>query len=206
MSTSPLAYVLDDDMDVSESLAMLLRSVAIDVETYGSVSTFLEGFSHNADKPCLLLLDVRMSEMSGMALLEKLRLDYPWLPIIMITGHGDIDMAVKAMKLGAKDFVTKPFSGQGILDRVQEVLRQSAEDDAIETHSETSLNVPQGLTLREGEIFRRLVAGEANKRIAVELGISVRTVESHRAHVMTKLGARTLVDLVKMSVRPSLTR
>ena len=198
MSTAPLVHVVDDDPDVRASLAMLLGSVAMDVQTYESARDFLAGFTDAGDRPTILLLDVRMPGMSGMALLERLRAEHPSLPIILITGHGDIDMAVRAMKLGAKDFLTKPITSQSLLDRIQDVLRQAA-SASPESDAEAAAARLETLTPREREVFDRVVSGESNKVIAVELGISIRTVESHRASIMEKLGAKTLVDLVLLS-------
>jgi two-component system response regulator FixJ len=201
MSKAPLVFVVDDDPAVRDSLRVLLESVDLDVRPYANAEAFLAGFEADALGPAALLLDVRMPGTSGMALLEHLRVEHPALPIILITGHGDIDMAVRAMKLGAKDFITKPFSAQRLLDRIQEVLRQSAGAAAASIDAKEAAARLEVLTLREREVFDRIVAGESNKAIAIELGISVRTVESHRASVMEKLGVKTLVDLVLLAVR-----
>jgi FixJ family two-component response regulator len=179
---------------------MLLRSVAMDVRAYADGEAFLSDFEEDRDRPSLLLLDVRMPGMSGMALLEHVRAGHPTLPVIMITGHGDIDMAVRAMKLGALDFVTKPFGAQDLLDRIQEVVRRSEETRTERPSREETVARVATLTPREREVFERIVAGEANKVIAIDLGISVRTVESHRASIMEKTGAKGLVDLVLLSV------
>jgi two-component system response regulator FixJ len=141
-----------------------------------------------------------MPGMSGMALLERLRAENPWLPIILITGHGDIDMAVRAMKLGAMDFITKPFSSQTLLDRIQEVLSHAAGQESTDSRPAEAAARLETLTPRERQVFERIVSGESNKVIAIDLGISVRTVESHRASIMDKLKASTLVDLVMLSV------
>ena len=136
-----------------------------------------------------------------MSLLKQLRVEHPALPIILITGHGDIEMAVRAMKLGAVDFLTKPFGAQRLLDLIQDVLRQGADAAAAELDSEGAATQLEVLTPREREVFERIAAGESNKVIAIDLGISVRSVESHRASVMEKLGLKTLVDLVRLAVR-----
>lgn len=201
MNMTPLVHVVDDSPEMRTSLKLLLNSVEIDAETYASADEFLTRFQANPDRPTVVLLDVRMPGTSGMTLLERLRAEHSLLPVIMITGHGDIEMAVRAMRLGAMDFITKPFSSQGLLERIQEVLRKSTQlavaDPSLE---EESLRFAT-LTSREREVFDRIVAGAANKAIAVELGISVRTVESHRASIMEKMKARTLVDLVLTAVR-----
>jgi two-component system, LuxR family, response regulator FixJ len=201
VSAMPLVHVVDDNQEMRDSLQLLLKSVAIDARTYATADDFLLRFAHPPDRPAVLLLDVRMPGMSGMALLERLRAEHPLLPIIMITGHGDIDMAVRAMKLGAMDFITKPFSSQALLDRIHDVVRQAPEAAAPEVEAELAAGRLATLTPREREIFDRIVRGASNKAIAIGLGISVRTVESHRGSIMEKMGARTLVDLVMVSVR-----
>lgn len=196
----PLVHVVDDNAEMRASLQLLLKSVALDAQTYASADEFLLRFSPTADRPAVLLLDVRMPGMSGMALLERLRAQHPSLPVIMITGHGDIDMAVRAMKLGAMDFITKPFSTQALLDRVQEMVRRDPDMGAVRIEAEEAAARLATLTPREREIFDRIVRGVSNKVIALDFGISIRTVESHRANIMTKLEAKTLVDLVLISV------
>jgi FixJ family two-component response regulator len=200
VSAAPRVYVVDDHPDVRNALRLLLRSVAIEAKAYGSADEFLADFAPEPSQQTLLLLDVRMPGMSGMALLEQLRTQCPSLPVIMITGHGDIDMAVRAMKLGAMDFITKPFSAQGLLDRIQDVLRRVAEAGRSDLDSNSAASRLDQLTTREREVFDRIVAGQSNKAIAIDLGISVRTVESHRARLMDKLKAKTLVDLVLLAV------
>lgn len=203
MNSRTTAHIVDDNPDIRETLAVLLRTAAIDVKSYPSAAAFLDDFRGTDAAPSVLLLDVRMPGMSGMDLLERLRTDHPSLPVIMITGHGDIDMAVKAMKLGAKDFVTKPFRGQVVLDCVREVVQQAAANGDATAGDDAGVNTRlDALTAREREVFDRLVSGESNKVIAADLGISIRTVESHRAHIMDKLEAKTLVDLVLLSVNP----
>ena len=201
MTVAPLVHVVDDEAEIRTSLSLLLKSVAIEARTYASADEFLDNFTGASNRESVLLLDVRMPGMSGMALLERLRTECPSLPIIIITGHGDIDMAVRAMKLGAVDFITKPFSSQVLLDRIQEVLRRPPEEDTTPTISTEQAEVCLStLTAREREIFDRIVSGDSNKAIAIDLGISIRTVESHRASVMDKMKAKTLVDLVLLSV------
>lgn len=200
MTLGPTVHVVDDDLEMRQSLHMLLRSVALDGRTYGSADEFLARFQDIPDRPSVVLLDVRMPGMSGMALLNRLRTEHPSLPVIMITGHGDIDMAVRAMKLGARDFITKPFSAQGLLDRIQEVLSQATRSADTQSRAEQAASRLQGLTRRERDVFERIAAGHSNKAVALELGLSVRTVETHRARIMEKLKAKTLVDLVLLAV------
>jgi FixJ family two-component response regulator len=177
---------------------MLMRAAGLQAETFASARETLQRLSRNATG--CLVLDVRMPGMSGIALLERLRQQYPGLPIVIMTGHGDIDMAVRAMKLGAVDFVTKPFSSQALLDLVQDVLRRNAEPRESPVSAAAASTRWATLTAREREIFERIVSGDSNKAIAFDLGISIRTVESHRARIMEKMNAKTLVDLVLLSV------
>jgi len=201
MTETPVVYVVDDDPDIRKSLALLLRSVSIDVHTFEACDEFLAALPEINGRATCLLLDVRMPGMSGMALLERLREQEVPLPVIMLTGHGDIEMAVRAMKLGAADFLTKPFSGQLLLDRVQEVLRRGQQVPSLSISLEEAHARWDALTPREKEVFDRICAGASNKVIAVDFGISIRTVESHRARIMEKMKVRSLVDLVLLSVK-----
>lgn len=200
MSAAPLVHVVDDDPDIRTSLKLLLSSVAIDAKTYASADEFLLQFKETPGRPAVLLLDVRLPGVSGMALLERLRMERSSLPVIMLTGHGDIDMAVRAMKVGATDFLTKPFSSQILLDRIQDALRRFGETAAPDVSLDEAAARLASLTPREREIFDHIVSGDSNKVVAVKFGISIRTVESHRASIMEKMGAKTLVDLVLLSV------
>ena len=200
MSGAALVHVVDDDPAIRTSLQMLLQSVSIDARTYGSADQFLAEFRETPGRPEILLLDVRLPGLSGMALLEQLTSEGASLPIIMLTGHGDIDMAVRAMKAGAMDFLTKPFSSQLLLDRIQEVLRRAAEVPGPDLSVDEATARVGTLTPREREIFEHIVAGQSNKAIAQDLGISIRTVETHRASIMEKTGAKTVVELVLLSV------
>jgi len=203
MNKTALVYIVDDDADVRASLSMLLDSVDINLETFPDADSFVQSYVHQPSIPSCLLLDVRMPGLSGMAVLEKLYQENVRLPVIILTGHGDIPMSVRAMKLGAVDFITKPFNHQKLLDLVQNVLRDpvlqgiapSAKIDTKEAR-----NLWESLSPREKEIFSRIVNGASNKVIGFDLGISIRTVETHRARIMEKLKARTLVDLVLLSL------
>jgi two-component system response regulator FixJ len=202
LNTPPLAYVVDDDADVRESLRLLLESVGIEVEAYGSADDFLTRGDNGHTGPCCLLLDVRMPGMGGIALLEHMRRRKTMLPTIVITGHGDIPMAVRAMKLGAMDFISKPYNHQVLLDLVQETLRRTPVRPVTEgVPDEVLMDRWRSLTDREQEVFWSVVRGAANKVIAFDLGISIRTVEAHRARIMKKMGVRKLADLVLFSVR-----
>jgi FixJ family two-component response regulator len=203
--TQPMVvYLVDDDADVRASLRMLLESVGIQVQSYPDADRFLKDYQGDqSGQPSCLLLDVRMPGLSGMALLEKLHQESVHLPVIILTGHGDIPMSVQAMKLGAVDFLTKPLNPQKLLDLVQSVLRdhrlQGAEPSSGIDPRDAMIRW-ENLTPREREIFKYIVKGLANKTIAIELGISTRTVETHRAHIMEKMRARTLVDLVMLGL------
>jgi len=200
MTAGPVVYVVDDDKDVRESLCTLLQTVGLEVQVYDSADAFVARHRSAQERPHCLLLDVRMPGMSGMSLLEALYRDGPMVPTVVITGHGDIAMAVKAMKLGAIDFLTKPYNHQQLLDLVQRALRRNAQPGEAVVDASDAESRWNSLTAREQEIFKRIVSGDANKAIAFDLDISVRTVESHRSRIMQKMGARTLVDLVLLSV------
>ncbi len=195
-----VVFVVDDDSALCQSLSWLLESVGLAVEAFTSAQDFLDIYDQTQ---CgCLLLDIRMKGMSGFELQEKLNSLNNRLPIIMMTGHGDIPMAVRAMKAGAVDFIAKPFNDQLLLDLVQKVLLEEAEKkDAIfaPAKSDNSILVERysSLTTREREIMERVVDGKLNKQIAYELGISMKTVELHRAHVMQKMQVKSLADLVK---------
>jgi len=201
MTGSARVHVVDDDPDMRDSLRMLLESVDVEVVTYGCVEDFLEVWPAQVDGPACLLLDVRMPGRSGMSLLEQLSEQDALPPTIVLTGHGDVPMAVKAMKLGAVDFVTKPFKHQDLLDAVQGVLRRASRmPTAPKMFQEDARRLWKQLTSREQEVFHWIVQGISNKVIAAELDISTRTVESHRARIMEKMHARNLVELVLISV------
>lgn len=202
MTATPLVYVVDDDADVRDSLRLLLESVGIEVDVYDSADAFLGRDDMGLNRARCLLLDVRMPGMGGIALLEHLRSRNALLPTIVITGHGDIPMAVRAMKLGAVDFVSKPYNHQVLLDLVQETLRRTPVQAVVETVTdEELLERWRNLTEREQQVFWNVVRGAANKVIALDLGISIRTVEAHRARIMKKMAVRKLADLVLASVR-----
>lgn len=203
MNATPLVHIIDDEEDVRESLRMLLESVDIETRCHRSVSDFLAAHDPQAapDRPTCVLLDVRMPDVSGMTLLERLHDQRARLPVIVLTGYGDIPMSVDAMKLGAADFLTKPVNHQQLLDRVQEVLREATTAqgiDGIDIDPRIARERWESLTPREREICSRIASGSSNKRVALELDISVRTVESHRSRIMEKLQARSLVDLVQL--------
>jgi FixJ family two-component response regulator len=196
--SEPVVCVVDDDEAVRDSLSMLMRSVGLAVETYSSALEFLDRF--DADRTGCLVLDVRMPGMSGIELQEQLAAKQAMLPIIFITGHGDVPMAVRALRAGAVDFIQKPFSDQALLDRIHQALAQYARDREEAVRKNTIRERIAKLTPREKEVMLMVADGKANKVIAIDLGVSERTVEIHRARVMEKMEASTLPDLVKLVV------
>jgi two-component system response regulator FixJ len=197
-TTRPAVFVVDDDAAVRDALKFLLRSVGHPVETYGSAIDFLD--SYRDDRPGCIVLDIRMPGMSGLELQEKLLERRSILPVIFITGHGDVPMAVEAMQAGAMDFIQKPFRDQDLLDRINQAL----EKDAAMRQSIKQLNSIRerlaSLTPREREVMDLVVHGKANKVIASDLDLSQRTVEIHRARVMEKMQASSLAHLVRMVI------
>lgn len=190
-----LVHLIDDDEDVRRALSFLLGTAGLAVKVYGSAFPFLESF---ADAPKnVVLSDVRMPEIDGLELLRRLRQKGSRCPVIIMTGHADVAMAVEAMKLGAVDFIEKPFADETVLSAIAAALRR--QQDAAQPDSDCSRRL-QSLTDREREVLRGLLAGHPNKTIAYDLGISPRTVEVHRANVMTKTGAGSLSELVRMAI------
>lgn len=187
-------FVVDDDFDMRQSLKWLIESVGLPVEGFESAEQFL-GADHVSRAGCILL-DVRMPGMGGMGLLEWLKAKGDHPPVIVFTGHGDVPMAVQAMKLGAFDFVEKPATHQYILARIRDAL---ALDEDLRTRKNERLRFEQllcQLSQREQEVMEKVVMGESNKVIAIALGISERTVEKHRENIMQKMGVRSLAALV----------
>lgn len=194
-----LVHIVDDSADVRDSLRMLLDCVGIESLGYGSADEFLDRYNATPGQPACLLLDVRLPGHSGIQLLEKLREDRTGIPVILLTAHGDIPMSVRAMKLGAVDFLTKPYDPQSLLDLVQSVLN----NPELQGHAEPATFDPlkigehwNTLSPREQEVFEFIATGASNKATAIDLGISIRTVETHRANIMKKLQLHSLVDLV----------
>lgn len=193
---TPLIYVVDDDEGMRRALSALLATIGHATATFARPTEFLQKF--DAARPGCLVLDIRMPEMSGLDVQQQLNRRGSMLPVIMITGHADVPMAVQAMKDGAFDFLQKPFRDQDLLDRINAALKQDAENrQVIERHADIRRRF-ESLTAREQEVIRLVVDGRANKVIAIDLGLSERTVEIHRANVMEKMGARSVAHLVKM--------
>jgi len=192
----PTVFIVDDDPAIRFAMQALMDSVNIEHEIYASGDEFLQGVEdHRAG---CLVLDIRMPGLGGLELQDELITRGSTLPIIFITGHGDVPMAVDAMQKGAVDFIQKPFRDQDLLDRIREALKTDQERrEEQQKHAEVAERLAR-LTNREREVFDLVVTGKPNKVIAYELGVSQRTVEIHRARVMEKMQARSLADLVKM--------
>ena len=191
-------YVVDDDEAMRDSMTWLLEGEGYKVACFESAEAFLKA-RHDAMRGCLVL-DVRMPEMSGLELHEKLDALGSRLPIIFITGHGDVPMAVDTMKKGAMDFIQKPFKEDQLLDLVERMLDHATEAFADYQVAQNRDALIARLTLRESQVLERIVAGRLNKQIADDLGISIKTVEAHRANIMEKLNANTVADLLKIAL------
>jgi two-component system, LuxR family, response regulator FixJ len=198
MMQTPTVFVVDDDEAMRSSLKWLIESTGMPVQTFDSADAFLTGYS--PDWSGCLLLDVRMPGMSGLELQAYLaRADYR-LPVIIITGHGDVAMAVKAMQAGALDFIEKPFHDEDLLRSIRRALEADSQARAQRTQHDQILARLEDLTPREHEVMDLVTAGKANKDIAAALGVSAKTVEAHRAKVMDKMHASSLADLVRMAL------
>jgi len=197
LNPSGLVYVIDDDSYVRGGLASLFESVGLQVETYATTAEFLAGLRN--DEPQCLVLDVRLQGLSGLDFQSQLGAAHINIPIIFITGHGDIPMTVKAMKAGAIEFLTKPVREQDLLDAVQIAL----DSDRSRRKREQTVAELQGriesLTSREREVMALVTMGRMNKQIAAEIGLSEITVKVYRHNVMKKMGAKSLADLVRMA-------
>lgn len=198
MSDTTTVFVIDDDEDVRQSLRWLFESVNTQVEDFASATAFLERV--RTDCPGCVILDVRMPEMDGLELLQALQARFIRLPVIMISGHGDLPMAVRAMQLGAIDFLQKPVNHQQLLERVRLAV---AEDRRFRSEFGDPVAMSarlDHLTPKEQAVLDKMVHGRANKTIARDLGVSIRTVETHRANLMRKLGVQSVADLVRLTL------
>jgi two-component system response regulator FixJ len=198
MQPEPIIYVIDDDEAVRQSLEFLLKTAGIAVRGFESAKAFLD-ILPQVESGCVIT-DVRMPEITGIDLLRRVKETHPDLPVVVITGHGDIALAVEAMKIGAVDFLEKPFDDDHLLGAVRSALNQEADTakrkaEVAEIHDKLA-----ALSNRERQVLEGLVAGKANKNIAFDLGISPRTVEIYRANLMTKMTANSLSDLVRMAM------
>lgn len=193
-------HIVDDDVDVRESLKWLLESIDLNVKTYEDAVVFLEEISQEKEGIGCVILDVRMPRMSGINAHKKMLENKINLPIIMISAHGSIDMAVSAMVTGAKIFLEKPFDDQVLIEQVQSALNESQQEYAKKQDRLKLIERYRGLTKREIQIFQHVVQGFSNQEIADELKISRKTVEGHRANMIHKMKAGSLADLIHFSV------
>ncbi len=203
MADEQTVFIVDDDEGVREGLNLLLDTVGQSCELYSSAQDFLD--SYEEGRGGCLVLDIRMPRMSGLDLQERLIEMGSQLPIIFITGHGDIPMAVDAMRRGALDFIRKPFREHDLLERINEALDFSRSSRERALDRQALIDKLASLSKRETEVFERVADGEMNKVIAIDLGISERTVEVHRSQVMHKLGVKTLAQLVRVKIEAEVT-
>lgn len=197
MASEKMVHVIDDDEAVRDSLSFLLRSAKIPVRTYSSAADFVQSIAQA--EPGCIVTDIRMPGMTGIELLKYLSENKIAFPVIVITGHGDVPLAVEAMKSGASDFIEKPFDEISIIDAVRKALARSEHISSHSAGPEIARKL-ESLSKREREVLEGLVAGLPNKSIAFDLGISARTVEVYRANLMTKMGASNFSELVRMAL------
>ena len=194
-------YVIDDDEAVRDSLQWMLEGKDYRVRCFDSAESFLNRY--DAREVACLIIDIRMSGMTGLELQSRLLEARSPLPLAFITGHGDVPMAVDTMKKGAMDFIQKPFNEEQLVPLVERMLDQAKESFAEYQNSAARDALMARLTLRESQVLERIVAGRLNKQIADDLGISIKTVEAHRANIMEKLNANTVADLLKVALGPN---
>lgn len=196
-SAKPTVFVVDDDGAICQSLCLLIQDIGLDVRTFDGARPFLDHY--DPSQPGCLVLDVRMSGMSGIELqarLNELSID---IPTIIITGHGDVPMAVETMKAGAVDFIEKPFRDQVLLDSVQRAVEMDRRIRATKEHTRGFQSRMEGLTRRERQVMDLLVLGKPSKAIAYELQISQKTVDFHRTNILNKAGVSSVVELVRLA-------
>ncbi len=198
MNRQPIVFVVDDDDAVRNSLRLLLKSASLSTTAFASAQEVLAGWT--ADQPGCLVLDVRMPGMSGLELQEELNRRGAIIPVIFISGHADVPMAVEAIQHGAFDFLQKPFSDQDLIDRIQRALAADAGNRQALSQLDELRKRYASLTPREQEVLVLVTDGRANKVMAGDLGLSQRTIEIHRARVMEKMGARSVAQLVRMTL------
>jgi two-component system, LuxR family, response regulator FixJ len=198
MSLDPVVHIIDDDQAVRDSLAFLLQSMRIPATAHESATSFLASLS--AGQQGCIVTDIRMPDVSGIDLLRRVKEMNVQMPVIVITGHGDVPLAVEAMKLGAFDFLEKPFNDEAIVTAVRSALNRSKEAERANADRAELDRRLASLTSRERDVLNGLIAGHSNKVIASDLAISPRTVEIYRANVMTKMQAASLSELVRMAI------
>ncbi len=197
MGTKPTIHIVDDNDAIRKSLSMVMRSADFESKTYATAQDFLN--KYNQTGPGCLLLDVRMPGMTGLELQRLLPKLHIQLPVIIMTGHGDVATAVRAMKAGAIDFIEKPFEHENLLTRIHECINHSLRQQKSQKH-QAGIERLSLLTPREHEVMDLLVQGKINKTIANKLGISIRTVEAHRANLMSKLHVHSLADIIRIAL------
>lgn len=197
-----MVYVVDDDAAVRDSIRWLLVGHDFQVRTFGSAEAFLSHY--DAERAGCLLVDVRMDGMSGLELQDHLVASGMELPLAFITGHGDLPMAVETMKKGAVDFIEKPFDEAQLIALVEHLLEQATAAQAAREENARRQALLAKLTSREYQVLQRIVAGRLNKQIAMDLGISIKTVEAHRSNVMSKLEADSMADMLKIAIANNL--
>ena len=197
-SYEPTVFLVDDDHAVRDALGLLLESTGLRTVSYPSAAAFLEDFEQNR-RGCLVL-DIRMPGMSGMELQAALAEKSVNIPIIFLTGHGNVSMSAKAFRTGAIDFMEKPFNENVLLERIQEAIQLDQSNQAVAARKVNANTRLASLTPREREVMLLIVAGNANKEIATKLGLSTRTIETHRGHILEKTGAQSLADLIELAI------
>jgi FixJ family two-component response regulator len=196
--TIPTVYIVDDDPQLCESLSLLVRSAGLNAETYPSAEAFLDGYHEMPRAPRCMVLDVRMSGLSGLGLQQALAAQGKKMPVIMISGQADIPTAVQAMSAGAFDFLEKPFSRRTLLARIQEAIDRDVQQQHHTVRTAEMTARIEKLSARQREVFNLLVAGRHSKQIASELGIGEKTVAKHRAGVLEKMQVDNVVELVRL--------
>ena len=199
--TEQIVYVIDDDEAVRDSIKELVESVNLNAETFESAVSFLDSFT--TDKAGCLVLDIRMARMSGLILQKRLNEMGVTLPVIFITGHGDVDMAVEALKSGAVDFIQKPYHDQNLLDSINDALELDNRNRNLSQNKETMGKCIEKLTKREHQVMDLLSQGHTNKMIGKSLDISPRTVEVHRQHILQKFNVKSVTQLMYLLNRPA---
>jgi len=201
MQSDVIVYIVDDAAGVRHSLGLLIQSVELKTEPYTSAQEFLEGY--DSSKPGCLVLDIRMPEMSGLELMEKLHENNIQIPVIIVTGHGDTSLAVRAMKAGAIDFIEKPFNDQLLLDSVSKAVDKGMDMFKAQQDCVDFIARVKKLSPREQEVMDLMAEGKGAKEVGVVLGISSKTVDVHRGHILDKMQVKSVPELVRLVVMHS---